>query len=95
MEIEKLTIIPDSPEFVHFVDDARFVTCRGNKVKWIKPNGKPLNETKGRVHVEERDSNTLLLMFEIIDKNVHGNWTCVSETDNIQKHFTMKVFGKF
>lgn len=45
--------------------------------------------------MEERDGNTLLLMFEIIDKNVHGNWTCVSEADNIQKHFTMKVFGKF
>ncbi|CAO1325840.1 unnamed protein product, partial [Diamesa serratosioi] len=90
-----IELIPDSPEFVHFINEARFVTCIGRNVehiKWLKPDGSQITDTKGRVHVEEKDGR-LLLMFDKINNQDHGKWSCVADADDsVLKFFHMKVY---
>lgn len=86
--------MPQKSEFVKFVNDSLFVTCIGNETRWVSPRGDNLIDTRGRVHVEYRDEITLLLMFEKIHYEDRGEWNCVSDVDNVQKFFVMKVYGK-
>jgi len=56
---EKVTISPSSMEVAYFVNNSHIVTCsghKGTKIQWLNPKGKPVIETKGRVHVEDRGS---------------------------------------
>ncbi|XP_055591877.1 neural cell adhesion molecule 2-like [Uranotaenia lowii] len=75
-----LTLIPDE-EIAHFVNQSRMVGCRfsGNpdvvKLKWRNPKNAVINDTKGRVHIEEF-SGSLMLIFESIVRSDQGNWTC-------------------
>ncbi len=68
------------------------MTCLGNETRWIKPDGRHLTHSRGRVHIELRDETTLLLVFERINHNDDGRWTCLSEVDEVEKHFVMKVY---
>ena len=62
-------------------------------VKWLKPDGSQITDTKGRVHVEEKDGR-LLLMFDKINSQDHGKWSCVADDDeSVLKFFHMKVYG--
>jgi len=83
-------------ELVNFVDESRIVSCQGNNTRWFRPDGTEVTETKGRVHIEAIKGETLRLMFDRIEIQDQGKWTCVSDEDDQNfKFFTMIVYGLF
>lgn len=71
------------------------MTCQGNhQLQWLDPNGRQLTKQKGRVHVEQRSKDLLLLVFDKIAKEDNGIWTCVSTNNSIKRNFLLNVYGK-
>ncbi|XP_073979573.1 fasciclin-2-like isoform X2 [Rhodnius prolixus] len=80
----RLELIPSMNETERYEGDTYVVTCKGEDAvnsTWTGPNGKPIRETRGRKHVEDRkdgSSNSLSLIFESIIRADRGNYTCTS-----------------
>lgn len=70
------------------------MTCQGNQpLQWLEPNGRQLTNQKGRVHVEQRSMDLLLLVFDKIEKEDNGIWTCISTNHSAKRNFTLNVYG--
>lgn len=70
------------------------MTCQGNQqLQWLQPNGRKLTNQKGRVHVEQRSKDLLLLVFDKIEKEDNGLWTCISTNHSAKRNFTLNVYG--
>lgn len=53
----KLTLSPSDSEVVHYVNDSHIVNCNAygtTRVRWLNPKQSVIEETKGRIHIEER-----------------------------------------
>jgi hypothetical protein len=64
-EHNKLIISPPVSEVVRFANDSHFVTCSHKKgpnssgIHWFNPRGKEISDKRGRVHIEDRSSQTI------------------------------------
>ena len=69
------------------------VICRGEAIKWIKPDGNVLDQRDKdeRVHVEARNGQLILNLFNINGMDI-GTWTCLSAIDNTKAAFNLKKF---
>ena len=91
---DELKIIPDISKIDHFVGNTYLMTCQGNQqLQWLEPNGRQLTNQKGRVHVEQRSKDLLLLVFDKIEKEDNGIWTCISTNHTAKRNFTLNVYG--
>ncbi|XP_052866717.1 neural cell adhesion molecule 2-like [Anopheles cruzii] len=96
-----LTIIPEE-EMAHFVNQSRMASCWHSnpelKLKWRNPKNAVIEETRGRVHIENKGSS-LTLIFEKIERTDQGNWTCEvddpsapASAEALRKSFKMIVY---
>lgn len=91
---DELKIIPDISKIDQFVGNTHLMTCQGNQqLQWLEPNGRQLTNQKGRVHVEQRSMDLLLLVFDKIEKEDNGIWTCISTNHSAKRNFTLNVYG--
>ncbi|KAK9507975.1 hypothetical protein O3M35_007730 [Rhynocoris fuscipes] len=94
-----LDLIPNMVETERYVNDTYVVTCKGKdatNTTWTGPDGKPIRQTKGRKHVEEskeENGHRVSLVFESIDRNDRGNYTCTSiiNGDVVKVYFKLIV----
>lgn len=52
-----MTLSPSDTEVVHYVNDSHIVYCNANgktRVRWLNPQQTVIEETKGRIHIEEK-----------------------------------------
>lgn len=95
-QIYEPKLMPSINEVVHFENDSYIVTCDGGgtRVRWFSPNNTwqdPMN--RGRVHVEEKNSESALI-FTSITLEDKGNWTCEAEDNPQRIGFNMIVYSK-
>ncbi|KAG5675374.1 hypothetical protein PVAND_005283 [Polypedilum vanderplanki] len=94
-KIDPVFIMPNDEIFIRSVNDNCFVTCNGSDIHWEYPNGTTVDSKKGRIYVEDfstlgSQAQSLRLIFDTIDENDNGKWTCVGNID--RKSFTMSVY---
>jgi len=94
----RLSLIPEDESYVRYVNDKLLVSCFGDyndSLAWFGPHGNEIDRTEGRVHVETLDYE-LLLLFDSIQKEDQGKWTCAIFCDEIEeeKSFVLNVFGE-
>lgn len=92
-------MIPEDESYVKYVEDKLLVSCfadYNDSLAWFGPHGNEIDRTEGRVHVQMLDYE-LLLLFDSIQKEDQGKWTCAIFCDEIEeeKSFTLNVFGEF
>ncbi|KAG4072544.1 hypothetical protein HA402_004633 [Bradysia odoriphaga] len=90
----KLTLSPSDSEVVHYVNDSHIVNCNAygtTRVRWLNPKQTVIEETKGRIHIEERTDGSTALVFETITLQDKGEWSCQGEIGDVQKSFNMVI----
>lgn len=95
-QINEPKLMPSINEVVHFENESYIVTCDGGgvRVRWFSPNNTwvdPIN--RGRVHVEEKNSESALVFTSITPED-KGNWTCEAENNPQRIGFNMIVYSK-
>lgn len=89
-------MIPEDESYVKYVEDKLLVSCFGDyndSIVWFGPHGNEV-PTEGRVHVETLDYE-LILLFESIQKEDQGKWTCamLCDENGEEKSFILNVYG--
>ncbi|XP_031634905.1 neural cell adhesion molecule 2-like [Contarinia nasturtii] len=87
-------LMPSVNEVMHSENDTYIVSCAGDgvRVRWFDPNNKWIDPMdRGHVHVEERNSESLLI-FTSISPEDRGNWTCQAENNTRRAGFNMIVY---
>lgn len=87
--------MPSINEVVHFENDSYIVSCQANgtRLRWIDSNSKWIDEHRGRIFIEDR-GNESVLIFTSISLADNGNWTCEAERGNRKISFNMIVYSK-
>lgn len=88
-----IEITPNVEEVNQSLGNRFLITCKGsNQLSWINPKGSKINVKKGRVHIEQRDGGIMSLVFDKIQAEDQGTWSCVSS--RVRKQFKLNIYGK-
>lgn len=89
-------LVPSMNEVVHFENDSYIVSCQVSietRLRWIDPQNKWIEKSRGHVEVEDRGSESVLI-FKSIGYEDSGNWTCEAEEGLRRIAFNMIVYSK-
>lgn len=94
-EAFELKLLPAINEVVHFENDSYIVSCQasGTRLRWLDSKGEWIGNDKGRIHVEDRGTE-VVLVFTSISSDDNGNWTCEAEKENRKISFSMIVYSE-
>jgi len=96
---EELVIVPGDKEITRAVGQSLLITCQVTghtqedaQLSWINPNGETIDETAGRVYVEEDGKRELKLYITDIISTDSGEYTCRGRASGAQVEDSRKLF---